>query len=855
MHTPNGTESMKCRPMNRHPRQPRPGRDRAGVVRGALRLGIRLALSLAVSGFVAWPTAACAVEVEVITKDGRTLKGTHNYISNLAHIDKPMTGGGARVTPILLLDDNLRRTFIPRVRVQEINSSDPDMIFRISDQRVYSGNQQVARVGPILGVTPFDEFGRRSLTMRDGEKEKVFVQAITEISPSWTKVEGVNYRWDMRMATTSIPREILDRILAKEIEKAVPAGGVANPAARKKVIELRKEVARLYIQSERYDDARKQLEKILADFPGADTARDLDPTIRSLRQLSARQKLDELRLRRAAGQYRLAHQTLKAFPTEGVAGEILQAVSDIMGEDTQYLAQRESDLGRFDDLLRRIEDPALQKRIGPVRKEIVSELSYATRGRLASFRRLAGDETSLPGDRLSLAISGWLVGNNDAIENLSVALAMYEVRELVRQYLNEPLDLNRHQLFKKFPSQDAASPKTVAKLITHMKPPGEVPAADPQRPGYYRFEVATLPKEPPVSYAVQLPPEYDPYRRYPTIVTLHGTSTTPDLQIDWWAGPWASQGGMRRGQASRHGYIVVAPIWAAAQQRGYGYSALEHVAVLNCLRDACRRFAVDTDRVYLSGHSAGGEAAWDIGLAHPDLWAGVIPIVGKADRYGAHYWPNGKILPLYCIFGELDGKRLVYSARVLDRYLRYHYPTTVVEYMGRGHEDFFDEIHRLFDWMGRQRRNFFPEEFTCVTMRPWDNYFWWVEFEGLPAGAMVDPAHWPPAKSVRAAKVEAKMSVALRDVPDPENPGKTRKEFKHTVRITTGAKRTTVWFSPEMFKGGTTVHVNGRRGTGHARAIQPDLYLLLEDVRRRADRQHPFWANIEMPTGRMNVVP
>ena len=33
-------------------------------------------------------------------------------------------------------------------------------------------------------------------------------------------------------------------------------------------------------------------------------------------------------------------------------------------------------------------------------------------------------------------------------------------------------------------------------------------------------------------------------------------------------------------------------------------------------------------------------------------------------------------------------------------------PDTVVEFRGRGHDDFSDEILRLFDWMGRFRRDF-----------------------------------------------------------------------------------------------------------------------------------------------------
>ena len=108
----------------------------------------------------------------------------------------------------------------------------------------------------------------------------------------------------------------------------------------------------------------------------------------------------------------------------------------------------------------------------------------------------------------------------------------------------------------------------------------------------------------------------DWHRRYPAIVTLHGATKTPEQQIDWWAG-----------QASRYGYIIIAPQWAAEHQTQYQCSLREHTVVLDCLRAAFQRFSIDTDRVFLSGYSMGGDAAWDIGLAHPDLWAGVIPIV------------------------------------------------------------------------------------------------------------------------------------------------------------------------------------------------------------------------------------
>jgi hypothetical protein len=53
----------------------------------------------------------------------------------------------------------------------------------------------------------------------------------------------------------------------------------------------------------------------------------------------------------------------------------------------------------------------------------------------------------------------------------------------------------------------------------------------------------------------------------------------------------------------------------------------------------------------------------------------------------------------------------------------------------------------------------------------------------------------------------------------------------------------TVWLSPELvtFNDTLRVTINNRRQT----KVQPSVQTLLEDVRTRGDRQHPFWAKVE----------
>ena len=62
----------------------------------------------------------------------------------------------------------------------------------------------------------------------------------------------------------------------------------------------------------------------------------------------------------------------------------------------------------------------------------------------------------------------------------------------------------------------------------------------------------------------------------------------------------------------------------------------------------------------------------------------------------------------------------------------------------------YDDIQRIFDWMGRRQRNFFPKkvgdkEHPLTTQRSWDNFFWWLEIRDYPANIAVEPVDWPPA--------------------------------------------------------------------------------------------------------------
>jgi len=759
-------------------------------------------------------------------RDGRVLRGKLGKVASLADIPSPPApDGSGPIRSIVFLDDDLRRTFVSQRQIQQVAAEESGrMLERFNIwQRVMEHGPTVRAVGPAVRITPFDEYGRRIYTFMTANGPVDVRQGITVLTPLWAKVEGESHVWDMRIATSSIPRDILHKILLKQIDP--------------QDIEHQKRIARFYLQAERYEEARAQLEAILKNFPDQPELREqLEPTLRAVRQLAAQRLLSELKLRRDAGQHQLVRTLLEKFPSEEVAGEILQAVREMIDEYHRLDGRCREVIQQIDELIAQVKDTALRARIELLRKEIAAELDLETLGRMAAFRQAFHDPDMTAEEKLALALSGWIVGSDQATVNLPVALSLFRVREKVRAYLREPIKLNREAIFDTLSSEEGATPTLVTALLAQMKPPLDPPEPlDPSKPGFYRLEVPTVPQAAPVGYYVQLPPEYNPYRRYPTIVTLRGAGSTAQQQIDWWAGAWTERG-FRAGQATRHGYIVIAPDWPEEHQARYQYSAREHAAVLNSLRDACRRFSIDTDRVFLTGHSIGGDAAWDIGLAHPDLWAGVIPISAVSDKYCIHYWENNaRQLPFYVVLGELDGTKLTYNARDLDRYLQRGYNCTVVEYLGRGHEHFSDEILRIFDWMSRIRRNFFPREFVCSTMRPWDSFFYWLEVDGLPPGAMVLPINWPPPRNTQPTEVGGRIL--------PTN--------GLYVKARTG--RVVIWISPEMLDLDRQIFVtvNGRRVNSPSRTLRPDLRVLLEDARTRADRLHPFWAKIEVGTGRV----
>ena len=86
-----------------------------------------------------------------------------------------------------------------------------------------------------------------------------------------------------------------------------------------------------------------------------------------------------------------------------------------------------------------------------------------------------------------------------------------------------------------------------------------------------------------------LPTEYDPQRKYSTILSLPGGAQSLEYNLSQWCGSYNEalsneiKSPVRNGQASRQGMIVVAVDYRLKGQRAYRYSAREHFIVTEAL--------------------------------------------------------------------------------------------------------------------------------------------------------------------------------------------------------------------------------------------------------------------------------
>jgi predicted esterase len=132
-----------------------------------------------------------------------------------------------------------------------------------------------------------------------------------------------------------------------------------------------------------------------------------------------------------------------------------------------------------------------------------------------------------------------------------------------------------------------------------------------------------------LNYLLYIPGEYglNPERKWPLLIYLHGmdrvNTSVKVLRNDYPLNTLENQ--------DYFPFIVVAPqgtgeyeFWATDEMIGSIITLLDEIQAV---------LAVDANRIYLTGGSAGGNGAWSIGVSHPERFAALVSFMGY---YG---WP------------------------------------------------------------------------------------------------------------------------------------------------------------------------------------------------------------------------
>ncbi len=256
-------------------------------------------------------------------------------------------------------------------------------------------------------------------------------------------------------------------------------------------------------------------------------------------------------------------------------------------------------------------------------------------------------------------------------------------------------------------------------------------------------------------YAVLPPKNYDSETTYALIMSCHGASVEAINQMRYYSQKdWA---------------YVVAP----TNRRRYGFDWQDwgKIDFFEVLEDVKKNFKIDTNRIYLTGHSMGGHGVWHIGLSHPDFFAAIAPSAGwtsfplyipwflqrseifaEPDQIKFRdmvlrkdntplFLVNALNLPIYILHGGADDNVPPIQGRMMAQFLKeLKYDFIYNEIEGKGHWWDIDstpgvdcvDLKEMMDFLKEKVRNPYPDEIIFKTTDiSHSNKAYWIRIDEL----------------------------------------------------------------------------------------------------------------------------
>ena len=262
----------------------------------------------------------------------------------------------------------------------------------------------------------------------------------------------------------------------------------------------------------------------------------------------------------------------------------------------------------------------------------------------------------------------------------------------------------------------------------------------------------------------------------PLLVYLHGYNPFYNLVN------WAHIPDSVLAFSEREGFAVAAPFGRSNTD----YQGIGEQDVLRVIEEMKHRYAIDEDRVILSGHSMGASGVWTIGAHYPDRFAGLFAVSGRGDYYVWHGVSRGELpaykqrlidaefagslvqnlrhIPIFCAHGAWDDLVPVREARHIAEAVKKVNPDLIYneyEFEGHGAWDMAFESPEAQEWLRQCRRAEAPADYRAAH----------------PRYASATNALLSPLGPVNDAFLSPFLFVLAGDPPSPE----TVKRFKGAV--------------------------------------------------------------------------
>ncbi len=177
-------------------------------------------------------------------------------------------------------------------------------------------------------------------------------------------------------------------------------------------------------------------------------------------------------------------------------------------------------------------------------------------------------------------------------------------------------------------------------------------------------------------YYLYTPKDYDPAKKYPLLLLLHGASR--HMHGGYYALDPAIQ--------IRFPAFIVVPIapegtrWdiIAPKERLSSAAPLAMTAVQQVLE----AYSIDRSRIYVSGYSMGGSGTYAMIESYPDVFAGALVLCGSWPPAHASRFPAD--VPILAVHGSNDnpeaGRQIIEALRAQNK------PASFMELEGMGHD-------------------------------------------------------------------------------------------------------------------------------------------------------------------------